>query len=87
MWYIHSLNYNVYLFTEAEYCIYPGCVDEKEFYGAQFCCEDHLDQASDEGTLAGCIDILFNYGYTPPPLIYINFMIVCSKSSHWLIGI
>ena len=37
--------------TDTDYCIYPGCRYEKEFYGAQFCSEDHLEQASDEGNI------------------------------------
>lgn len=40
---------DILLFTEEDYCLYPDCTGEKEFDGAQFCSEDHLDQASDEG--------------------------------------
>ena len=40
---------DIFLSTEEDYCLYPDCTDEKEFDGAQFCSEDHLDQASDEG--------------------------------------
>ena len=48
----HNVLYDpILVFTDEEYCLYPGCRDEKEYYGAQFCSEDHLDQANDEGKL------------------------------------
>ena len=48
----HNVLYDpIFVFTDEEYCLYPGCRDEKEYYGAQFCSEDHLDQANDEGKL------------------------------------
>lgn len=59
-YYNECLLYVALLAIDDDFCLYPGCNEEKEYFGAQFCSEEHLDKARDEGKITSVMASLYS---------------------------